>query len=267
MLATPTGSTAYSVAAGGSMVHPNVPAILFTPICAHSLSFRCACHTLHTHLCTFSVLQVRLPYSSHPSVHSLCPSGGPCCGRPARIPSLHGCSSAYFHLNCLPFLHTSCMHVLCPSNAPFKLTDKSVTSLCSTNSDGLILELLQTLFAYPALMAAQADTYMPIDLLSCAHLLHAPADYLLSSKQLQVNLSGTAQMFMLSDKDVQVLPSCMASLSCRQFAQYPFAVVTLTHPILPLPTAICCFSLLIHAPSTMFSLCLQARHLARLCRA
>ncbi|PKA57116.1 putative NAD kinase 2, chloroplastic [Apostasia shenzhenica] len=40
IIATPTGSTAYSTAAGGSMVHPNVPCVLFTPICAHSLSFR-----------------------------------------------------------------------------------------------------------------------------------------------------------------------------------------------------------------------------------
>ncbi|CAN0400682.1 unnamed protein product, partial [Scytosiphon promiscuus] len=28
------------MSAGGSMVHPCVPAILFTPICPHSLSFR-----------------------------------------------------------------------------------------------------------------------------------------------------------------------------------------------------------------------------------
>lgn len=40
IISTPTGSTAYAVAAGASMVHPSVAAILVTPVCPHSLSFR-----------------------------------------------------------------------------------------------------------------------------------------------------------------------------------------------------------------------------------
>ncbi|CEP03873.1 hypothetical protein PBRA_003480, partial [Plasmodiophora brassicae] len=66
IVSTPTGSTAYSMSAGGSIVAPTVHGILITPVCPHTLSFRPAV------IPDSSVVRIRV--SDHTRARTACAS-------------------------------------------------------------------------------------------------------------------------------------------------------------------------------------------------
>jgi len=53
IMATPTGSTGYAMAAGGPILHPGIEAIVVNPICPMSLSSRAVVVPPRSHLCVW----------------------------------------------------------------------------------------------------------------------------------------------------------------------------------------------------------------------
>jgi NAD+ kinase len=70
ILATPSGSTAYSLSAGGPVVSPRLRAVIVTPISAHTLSFRplvvAGAEGVEVRLLRASASQAQLSVDGHP---------------------------------------------------------------------------------------------------------------------------------------------------------------------------------------------------------
>ncbi len=63
VIATPTGSTAYALSAGGPILHPSLEAFIMVPICAHTLSARPIVVNSH------AVVELKLLYGADARVH------------------------------------------------------------------------------------------------------------------------------------------------------------------------------------------------------
>ncbi len=101
ILATPTGSTAYSISAGGPIVSPEVNGIVITPICPHSLTFRplvvpdtasVSVRLLTPHMDTYLTIdgQTALPINFEEAIHVRI--------YPKRLPMLVAPGTNYFKL-------------------------------------------------------------------------------------------------------------------------------------------------------------------------
>ncbi len=86
IIATPAGSTAYSLSAGGPVVAQNVPALTVTPVCAHSLFQRSIIYSSDERIAVRNIGMTDLQVLADGRPYMALPPGGICYVQKAAVP-------------------------------------------------------------------------------------------------------------------------------------------------------------------------------------
>jgi len=102
VIATPTGSTAYSLSGGGPILHPGLDAVVLVPICPHTLSNRPIVISneseIHIHLCENRNVNARVSFDGQSNIdlqagdHIVIHQGS------HKLQLMHPKSYDYFHI-------------------------------------------------------------------------------------------------------------------------------------------------------------------------
>lgn len=125
-IATPTGSTAYNLAAGGSLSHPENPVILVTAICAHTLSFRPII------LPDNIVLRMGVPYDARTSSWASFDGRERWVSCMCLVKEMEKTDAAFLELNCTLVTMSLCQHP--DTRSPMScLKDYGATTGCTAS--------------------------------------------------------------------------------------------------------------------------------------
>lgn len=102
VIATPTGSTAYALAAGGPIIHPGLDALALVPICPHTLSHRPvvinASDTIEISLCKGRYGEARISYDGKAQIDIISGDRVIISKKEYSMTLLHPTNHDYYHL-------------------------------------------------------------------------------------------------------------------------------------------------------------------------
>jgi len=102
VVATPTGSTAYSLSGGGPILHPGLPAVVLVPICPHTLSNRPIVVSNESHieisLCESRSVNARVSFDGQSNIDLIAGDKVVIRQKSHKLQLMHPESYDYFHI-------------------------------------------------------------------------------------------------------------------------------------------------------------------------